>query len=292
MRYPRETTLSALRNGRNDPTTIIGTDDFWRATLTPHGPATLWLRRVGPDTAVQAFGPGAEWLLAKAPDVCGEHDEPPVLTVTHSVVREAQRRHGDVRLTRSGTPYHELIPAVLGQRVTAAEAVQQWRKLCESYGAPAPGPHPSLRLPPSPETMSRLPYHEFHRFGIERRRAETIRTVARHVDFLTSLADRAIDASTATEQLTRLPGVGVWTAAVAGFVAFGDSDALAVGDFHLKNTVTFALTGRHRGTDEDMVQLLEPYRPHRGRVVRWLALDGWSAPKHGPRRRNLSIARL
>lgn len=292
MRYPGKTTLSALRNGRNDPTTIIGTDDFWRATLTPHGPATLWLRRVGPDTAVQAFGPGAEWLLAKAPDVCGEHDEPPVLTVTHSVVREAQRRHGDVRLTRSGTPYHELIPAVLGQRVTAAEAAQQWRKLCESYGVTAPGPHPSLRLPPSPATMSRLPYHEFHRFGIERRRAETIRTVARHVDFLTSLADRAIDASTATEQLTRLPGVGEWTAAVAGFVAFGDSDALAVGDFHLKNTVTFALTGRHRGTDEDMVQLLEPYRPHRGRVVRWLALDGWSAPKHGPRRRNLSIARL
>jgi hypothetical protein len=86
--------------------------------------------------------------------------------------------------------------------------------------------------------------------------------------------------------------VGIWTAAVAGGIAFGDADALLIGDFHVKNTVAFALTGSIRGSDEQMCKTLAPYAGNRHRVVRWLELDGWSAPARGPRRRNLSIARL
>ena len=290
--YPTIATLSALRNGLHDPTTVVDVDNFWRATMTPDGPATLWLRRLGDDTSVETFGAGSQWLESKVAEISGEYDDPPVLDCLHSAVSEAQRRHGEVRMTRSGTPYHELIPAVLGQRVTAAEAAKQWRQLCLVYGTPAPGPNSNLRLPPAPHTMATLPYHELHQFGIDRRRAETIRTVARHFDFLASLAEQEVGPQAATEILTHLPGVGQWTAAVAGHVAFGDADAVAVGDFHLKNTITFALTGKHRGTDDEMLELLEHYRPHRGRVIRWLSIDDWSAPKHGPRRRILSFARF
>ncbi|MBW2254586.1 MAG: DNA-3-methyladenine glycosylase 2 family protein, partial [Deltaproteobacteria bacterium] len=54
-------------------------------------------------------------------------------------------------------------------------------------------------------------------------------------------------------------------------------------DFHLPHTVAWALAGEPRGTDERMLELLEPYRPHRGRVVRLVGLAAIHAPKYGPR---------
>lgn len=292
VQFPGIATLSALRNGRHDPTTLVTNDEVWRATITPVGPGALHARRVGHTTEVTGIGPGGDWMVSMSPHLLGVHDVPPDLDCPDVAVHDARRRHGGIKLVRSGTPYHELIPAVLGQRVTAYEAARQWRLLCITYGTKAPTADVELWFPPEPESLARLPYHELHRFGVERRRAEALRVVARHYDYLSSLNDLADEPSRATSGLTSLHGIGQWTAAVAGFVAFGDSDAVAVGDFHLKNMVSFALTGRHRGTDDQMVELLERYRPHRGRVIRWLSLDGWSAPKHGPRRRNLNVAQF
>lgn len=89
-----------------------------------------------------------------------------------------------------------------------------------------------------------------------------------------------------------IPGVGRWTAAVAGAVAFGDPDAIAVGDFHLKNVVAWSLRGQARGTDEEMLEVLEPYAGQRGRVVRWLQIDGHRAPARGPRKPIIPITQL
>jgi len=71
----------------------------------------------------------------------------------------------------------------------------------------------------------------------------------------------------------------------------GAPSALAVGDYHLKNVVVHALTGRARGTDEQMLQLLAPYAGQRGRAVRLLQLAGHRAPKFGPRQRVLPTNR-
>ncbi|MBM3638837.1 MAG: DNA-3-methyladenine glycosylase 2 family protein [Actinobacteria bacterium] len=292
VKYPSVATLSVLRNGRLDPTTLIGPDYFCRATHTPDGLGIIHVRRLDDGVDIEVHGPGGTWLEDHSASLLGCHDHPPLIDAPHEVIRNAQRRHGHVQLVRSGTAYHELIPAVLGQRVTAAEAVRQWRQLSMTFGTKFLLHDIELWSPPDPLALAHLPYHTFHRFGIERRRAEALRVVARHFEHLSSLYNFSGTPSEATNQLTLLPGVGPWTAAVAGFVAFGDADAVAVGDFHLKNMVSYALTGRHRGTDTEMLELLEPYRPHRGRVIRWLSLDGWSAPKHGPRRRNLTIARF
>jgi 3-methyladenine DNA glycosylase/8-oxoguanine DNA glycosylase len=76
-----------------------------------------------------------------------------------------------------------------------------------------------------------------------------------------------------------LPGVGEWTAAETAQRAFGDADALSVGDFHLAKMVGWRLLG-HEIDDPAMVELLEPLRPHRHRAVRLLEVTG---PAHAPR---------
>ena len=47
-------------------------------------------------------------------------------------------------------------------------------------------------------------------------------------------------------------------------LALGDPDAISIGDFHLPHLVCFAMAGEPRGTYERMLELLEPFRPHRG----------------------------
>jgi 3-methyladenine DNA glycosylase/8-oxoguanine DNA glycosylase len=207
-------------------------------------------------------------------------------------VQEAMARFGAIALGRTDNPYHELIPAVLAQRVTAREALWQWSQVCLRWGEEMSLGSISLRTPPTADRLLSIPLHEWHLLGVERRRAETARHVARHAPRLLAGWRPELPVHERTASLQLIPGVGEWTAAVAGHCAFGDPDALEFGDFHVKNTVAWALSGRPRGTDDEMRLTMEPYAGERRRVLTWLSLAGWSAPARGPKRRNLDIARL
>ena len=87
----------------------------------------------------------------------------------------------------------------------------------------------------------------------------------------------------AAARLRALPGIGAWTAAEVVGVSHGDPDAVPVGDYHHPHMVAFALAGEERATDERMLELLEPYRGHRNRVLRLLLLSGIGPPRKAPR---------
>ena len=231
-------------------------------------------------------------MLTTGHGLLGDSDPGHDVVPVHHAVHIAMERHGAYRIARSDNPYHELLPAVLSQRVTAVEALAQWREICVRWGVAVDASGVALHTPPDPDTFVRVPYTELHLLGIDKRRADALRNVARHADRLVSGWRTGEPPSTRTASLMLIPGIGRWTAAIAGYVAFCDPDALEVGDFHAKNTVVHALTGRHRGTDEEMEELLVPYEGQRERVLRWLTMDGWHAPAHGPRRPNVSIARM
>ena len=74
-------------------------------------------------------------------------------------------------------------------------------------------------------------------------------------------------------------------------LTFGDPDLVTVGDYHLPNVVAYALAGQARADDARMLELLEPFRPHRARVVQLLIAGGWRAPRYGPRQPIRSFAR-
>jgi 3-methyladenine DNA glycosylase/8-oxoguanine DNA glycosylase len=281
--------IAPLQVGRDDPTTVLGRDELWRATLTPDGPGTLHLRWGSGALDAEAFGPGADWLLARVPALTGALDRPHRFDAAHPAVMAAQRDQPHLRLGRSETPYHELLPTVIGQRITGAEATRQWHRLCERLGACAPGPHPGLRLPPEPAMLVGRPAWWFHPLGIEARRANTLRAVARHAHHLWHL-DPSQPAA-AVDWLTRLPGIGPWTANLVAANALGDPDAVPVGDYHLPNVVAYALAGEARADDARMLELLTPYAGQRGRVVRLLTGHGWRAPVWGPRQRILPMHR-
>jgi endonuclease III len=292
-------TLSWFRHGRYDPTTLLrqhgrgptSSGVFVRASHTSAGPATLQLGWQGgrsdraPDITIRSWGPGGQLLEASVPGLLGNGDPGPraLLNAPHRVLAEAAQRHRHVRLGWSGDLYRELLPTILEQRITSGEAHRQWQRLCQRLGEPAPGPHRGLRVPPSADRLAHQPSWWFHPLGIERTRAETLIAVARHADKLWRWG--RLDPIEAAQMIRKVRGVGRWTAGTVGGPALGDPDAVAVGDYHLKNLVAFALAGRPRGTDEEMLGLLAPYAGNRGRVIRLLELGGHGTPKFGPRRR-------
>ncbi len=252
---------------------------WWRTMRTPNGPATLLVRRTSGAIEATAWGGGAEWCLEDLPGLVGLSDRWDLET-EDPVVAALVRRLRGVRLGRTRLVTEALISAILAQRVTGAEAHRSGGALRRRYSNPAPGPVRAY-LPPDPARIAGLPYYELHRSGIDKGRSDTLRRVGRESRRIDRLAERGPDETRA--RLERFRGVGRWSSAETVAVSHGDPDAVSVGDFHLKHQVVYHLTGRIRGSDEEMMELLEPFRPQRGRVARMLeTLPHY--PARGPRR--------
>ena len=283
-------TLAIHRRGGGDPTMRVIAGRIVRATRTADGPATVALLQSGDRVEAEAWGPGAERILDAVPALIGAEDDRSAFEAgRHPLVRELDRRHRGIRIGRTGAVLEALVPAILEQKVTGTEAWRGLRGLMRGWGEPAPGPF-GLRLLPEPAAIAAIPYHAFHPIGVERRRADLVRRVAdRAIRFEEVLG---LSREAAYARLTALPGIGPWTAAEVMLRAAGDPDAVSVGDFHLPNLVAFTLAGEIRGTDERMLELLEPWRGQRARVIRLLETSGLRPPAFGPRYAPRSIAAI
>lgn len=306
-------TLFPLRRGHADPTMQWTADGAaWRTQRTPDGIATLRMlahRSTAPDgslaTEVElaAWGPGAEWSIAHAPELLGEGDdwsELDALLERLSVddgpahasgldpavvagLARVRRRHAGLRLLRTGIVLDSAVAAVLEQKVTGVEARRAWRTLIRQHGEVAPGPAPEgMRVMPDAERWRSIPDHDWHRAGVGPQRMATLRRVTAVAPALERTLALGRGGAAVARALTSIPGVGVWTAAEITQRAHGDADAISVGDFHLAGLVGHVLTGT-RTDDAGMVRLLEPFSGHRQRVVRLIMQLGYQAPRQGAR---------
>jgi 3-methyladenine DNA glycosylase/8-oxoguanine DNA glycosylase len=272
--------------GFGDPSMRIAPGQVVRATRTVDGPAAFEIRHHGDRLEVEAWGPGADRALDGAPAFVGLDDDRSGFAPTNRLVADLDRRRAGLRIGRTGAVLDALIPAILEQKVTGTEARRAYRGIIARWGEPAPGPL-GLRLLPAPATLAAIPYHEFHPVGLERRRADLVRAVAaRAVRFEEIVAMPMADAYA---RLRAMPGIGPWTAAEVALRALGDRDAVSVGDYHLPSLVAYALAGERKATDERMLELLEPFRGHRGRVIRLLEESGIRPEARGPRMQPRSI---
>jgi endonuclease III len=281
--------LRPLVHSAHDPTIRLRADRVVRTLRSPEGPATLEVVRDGEGFRARAWGPGSAWALGQAPALVGGEDRGASFDGAHPLVARAAHRRPGLRMVRSGLVWDLLVPTILAQRVTAGEAARSWTRMVHAWGEPAPGPY-DLRLSPAPTRLASTPYWAFHRLGVERARAIAIVEASRRHDRLQEAVALHHDAALA--RLCAVSGLGPWTAALVLRVAAGDPDHVEVGDFHVKNQISWALAGEARGTDERMLELLEPYRGQRGRVVRLLLAAGVRAPTFGPRQRVVPVHQL
>lgn len=278
--------LRPQRRGAGDPTQRHEESGrIWRAMRTPVGPATLCVhqRPSSGEVLARAWGAGAEWALDNLPRLLGADDDPTGFEPHHHPeVAHGWRSHGHWRIGGTGLVMESLVPSILEQKVTGKQAFGSFRELVRRHGEPAPGPVAPLRLmiQPTPEAIARIPSWEWLKLGVQPAQSRTMVTACRLASSLERITEVPLEE--ADKRLRSIRGIGVWTSAEVRMRALGDPDAVSFGDYHLANWVGWALVG-HDITDDEMAELLEPYRPQRGRAAAMAIAGGQSRPRRGPR---------
>ena len=293
--------LRPMRRGNADPT--FQTDDrgLWYVTTTPEGAATMRLRYEfqGGDTQVacQFWGPGAQQAAGRVDGLVGGRDDttgfqellgllreaplPPEQAQLVSFVVQSWPKQG-WRVPRSHNVWEAALAAVLEQKVTGKESKGAWRALAHEYGDQAPGPAPEgMKAPPTMAQVRVVPSWKWRNLAVDRPRSDALMRLVRTPELLSRLPE--LSAAEARRQFTAIPGIGDWTYAEVAQRALGDADAVSFGDYHLARLVIFTLTGRRDGTDEELAELLEPFRGQRYRAVRMFELHGAKPERRGPR---------
>lgn len=280
-------TLRYQRVGPFDPCGLFDARGrrFALAFRMQEGPVTLLLEQKGPTTIeARAWGPGAARALDEVPAICGAHDDPDAFVTDHEGMQRLARRYRKMRTPRVPWIFESLVAIILQQRVAFVEAAQGWAKIARERGSEAPGPL-GLSLFPDKETLLAMPTWAYRESLVDRKRELAIRALLDHDEEIVASLDRSFDEIRTT--LRRIPGIGPWTIETFLGHSRGDPDAVPTADYWIPHMVSHALTGKPRSNDEEMLALLERFRPHRGRAMRLLGAAGYSAPRHGPRKKSM-----
>jgi DNA-3-methyladenine glycosylase II len=163
-------------------------------------------------------------------------------------------RAGRPSLRQRPAGFSGLCAIVCAQQLSSASAGAIWGRLAAAFD---PFHHETLRRA-RPSKLARL--------GLSRAKIRTMRTLAAgiakgEID-LHALAGMPADDARAA--LTRLHGIGPWTADIYLLFCLGHADAWPAGDLALQEAARIALALKSRPSAKGMIELAQPWRPWRG----------------------------
>lgn len=283
--YDLDRTMSVLTMGRGNPC-LRHNEKVAQLTLrTPDGPAALAATREGDSLSVISDGPGAEWITPHLPAVFGLLDDPGGYRPEGKLGQAAQSIEG-LRLPRLPLVFERLVQVVLQQLISFRDACRAWRLLVRRYGEEVPGSD-GLFHAPSAQLLGGLAVHELMACEVPPKHARTVLLMAKQAAALERLWAAGTDPGAIdplSEHLLKQPGIGPWTVGYLRGAGLGDADAVVLGDYGHPHQVAYFFTGEEKGDDAQMVELLEPYKPHRFRVLLTLILATPAPPRRGPKR--------
>ena len=278
--YDLRGTLWMAGMGDRDPTLNYTQQEAKLAYRTPEGNVVVAAHRNGERLVVERAGEGGDWIEPRLSKLFGLQDRPGDFQPCGRLAALAKRNRG-VHLPILPTVFHRLIQIVLQQLVAWNDALRAWRTIVHEYGEQLEA---NLWLPPSVSTLKQLAYYDLVECGVLPNQARLILRLTREASRIERLADA--DVKALEQHLLSIKGIGPWSVQHLLGSSCGDADAVMTGDYGLPNTVAWYLIDKARSDDEEMLQLLEPYRGHRFRVINLLMQSGIVAPRRGPRMRS------
>jgi DNA-3-methyladenine glycosylase II len=178
--------------------------------------------------------------------------------------------HGrpEPRLSEPGV--ETLLRTIVGQQVSVAAARSMWNKLVAKYGSPV-----------DLAALLAANDDELREAGLSRQKAGYARSLAGLVlagDL--DLANLPADDEEAIELLTRIKGIGRWSAEIYLLFAEGRGDVWPAGDLAVQIEVGRLLGLAERPSEKQLRALAEAWRPHRGAAA-VLAWHSYNAPPLG-----------
>jgi DNA-3-methyladenine glycosylase II len=154
-----------------------------------------------------------------------------------------------------------LLRTIVGQQVSVAAARSMWAKLEAAYGSP----------PDLPKLLIATD-EELRAAGISRQKAGYVRSLAQLVlSGELDLAALPADDEEAIALLTRIKGIGRWSAEIYLLFAEGRADVWPAGDLAVQIEIGRLLGLDARPTEKQLREFAEPWRPYRGAaaVLAW-----------------------
>ena len=170
-------------------------------------------------------------------------------------------RHGAPAPRNSVRGAETLLRTIVGQQVSVAAARSMWAKLEAAFGSP---PDLAKLLAASDE--------ELRAAGMSRQKAGYIRSLAELVLTgeldLRSLPD---DDEEAIALLTKIKGIGRWSAEIYLLFAEGREDVFPAGDLAVMIEIGRLMGLDERPSEKQLRELAEKWRPYRGAaaVLAW-----------------------
>ncbi len=169
--------------------------------------------------------------------------------------------HGrpEPRLSEPGVA--TLMRTIVGQQVSVAAARSMWAKLVGAFGDP-----------PALDRILAASDEELRARGQSRQKAGYLRSLAGLVQSgELDLANLPADDEEAIELLTRIKGIGRWSAEIYLLFAEGRGDVWPAGDLAVQIEVGRMFGLADRPSEKHLRELAEAWRPHRGAaaVLAW-----------------------
>jgi DNA-3-methyladenine glycosylase II len=170
-------------------------------------------------------------------------------------------QHGLPEPRNSEPGAHTLLRTIVGQQVSVAAARSMWSKLEAAFGSP---PDLALLLAASDE--------ELRAAGMSRQKSGYIRSLAELViSGELDLGALPQDDEEAIALLTRIKGIGRWSAEIYLLFAEGRADIFPAGDLAVLVELGRLMGLPDKPSEKQLRELAEPWRPYRGAaaVLAW-----------------------
>jgi DNA-3-methyladenine glycosylase II len=175
-------------------------------------------------------------------------------------MRRVHDATGDPPLRRQAAGFEGLTRIVVAQQLSTASAGAIWGRLAAAIE------------PLRAEALLQASDDTLKGTGLSRTKIKTLRTIATAVahndldlELLAAASDEAVH-----QALTRVSGVGPWTADIFLMFCLGRRDGFAPGDLALQVAAQYALGLGHRPDARELLELAERWRPWRGVAARLL----------------------
>jgi DNA-3-methyladenine glycosylase II len=160
---------------------------------------------------------------------------------------------GDVPLRRTEPGFASLVSIVVSQQVSRASADAIFGRLIK------------LADPLTPEVLLAAGDGLFREAGLSRPKQRAVLAVSEAVlDGLDLAGLCELDAEAAIGAMTRVSGIGLWTAEVYLLSAAGHPDVFPARDVALQTAVGHALGIDPRPGEKALIKIAESWSPHRG----------------------------
>ena len=166
-------------------------------------------------------------------------------------------RHGRPEPRVSDPGATTLLRTIVGQQVSVAAARSMWAKLEAGYGSP-----------PDLDKIRKATDEELRLAGLSRQKAGYARSLAELVvSGELDLDCLPADDEEAIAHLTRIKGIGRWSAEIYLLFAEGRTDVWPAGDLAVQVEIGRLLGLDGKPTEKQLRDLAEAWRPHRGAVA-------------------------